>query len=360
MWRLATPIALLMVLSRTPAAADLVSDVPLPDPCVLRLGETWYIFGTGTKPYFLQGRSLTPGAMRRKELLLDYGAWPHKPAQIWGFTVYRDSDGTFHSYGTLHLGDYRTIVGHFLPQPGESWGKDRPIARWRLNKILLGDVATRDWNVLESKIVRDGDGRLYLVYCARAGGNRNVIRAQRMKDPATIDRRFEARTLLRPDGYRSEDRNEPGGLQLVEAANITCINGMYVLLYSVGDYARSNYKLGVAYSPVLIPPRGQFYEKVLTEDRKRLWGNLGRNREVVYLLQSEVPDWPNYCGRHVVGPGVGNVVKIGEALWLVFHGYKPEDKRRNPDNRYVWKLPLRVKIARDVPMLDWLRVVLPK
>ncbi|MHC4550735.1 MAG: glycoside hydrolase family protein [Planctomycetota bacterium] len=359
MWRDAISLLTMLAWSATPATADLVSHVPLPDPYVLKQGDTWYIFGTGTKPYLLQGRSLTPGAMHRKELQLDYGTWPHKPAQIWGFVVYGHGEGEFHAYGTLHLGGFRTIVGHFLPQPGATWGNNRPITRWRLNKILLGDVATKDWNVLESRFVRDEDGALYLLYSVRASQYRNVIRAQRMRDPATIDRRFEARTLLRPDGYRSEDRNDPGGLQLVEAASISRMGGKYVLLYSVGDYSRSNYKLGVAYSSVLVPPKGQFYEKVLTADRERVWGNLGRTREVVYLLQSQVRDWPNYCARHVVGPGVGNVVKVGAELWLVFHGYKPEDKRRNPDDRYVWKLPLRVKIAPDVPMKDWLRVVLP-
>ena len=296
--------------------------------------------------------------MRRKELRLDYGSWPHKVHHLWGFTVHPHSDGSYHAYGTLHLGDHRTVVAHFRPTTGEKWTRGNPITNWAMTKVLLGDVSTAKWNYYESKLVQESNGTLHLIYCWNNGRNQNVISAQRMRDPSQVDRRFEAQVILRPDGYRSEDRNDPGKLQLVEGASFSRVGSKWVLLYSVGDYAQSKYKLGVAYSDRLIPPRGQFYEKVLIEDPKRVWRNEGRTDEVAYLLQSTHAKWPNYCGDSVIGPGLGSIVHINDRAWLIFHGYKPDDGRRDPADRFVWKVPLRISISEDNPMLEWIRPML--
>lgn len=338
-------------------APELVSNVPLPDPHVVHVDGEWCIFGTGAKPYLLHGDALRPERMRRKDLELDYGDWPHRVHHVWGFTVYEHA-GEWHGYGTLHLGEFRTVVAHFRPAPGETWKRGSPIAKWRMTKILLGDVVTRDWNYYESKLVRDGDGPLQLVYCWHDGQNRNVIRAQRMRAPDEIDRRFDPQTLLRPDGYRSEDRNAPGGLQLVEGVSFKRVGMKWVLLYSVGDYAQSTYKVGVAYADALIPPRGEMYEKVLIPDPERLWHNVGRTDEVAYLLQSTHPEWPNYCGAHVAGPGLGSIVERDGKAYLVFHGYRPDDAVRDADQRFVWQVPLRISISPNTPMVDWIRPVL--
>jgi hypothetical protein len=351
-------VACAFVLSICAFAASppsLVSKVPLPDPQVLQIEGEWFVFGTGAKPFFLRGDALAPDRMRSEELHLDFGDWPHAVHQVWGFTVYVHDDGAFHAYGTLHLGDFRTVVAHFAPAEGEKWAKGRPITKWKMTNVLLGDVAARQWNCYESKVVREGDGPLYLVHCANVSPTRNEIRAQRMRGPAEIDRRFEAQTLLRPDGYRSEDRNAPGGLQLVEGASFSKVGGKWVLLYSVGDYAQATYKLGVAYSDRLIPAPGEFYAKVLIPDPRRIWGNEGRADEIGYLLQSAQPDWPNFCGRDVAGPGLGSIVSDKAGSRLVFHGYKADDARRDPADRFVWQVPLRIAISDDKPMSEWIR-----
>ena len=340
------------------ASPTLVSKVPLPDPQVVRIDGEWFIFGTAAKPFFLHGPSLSPDRMRRKDLKLDYGSWPHRVHHIWGFTIAPQEDGSYHAYGTLHLGDHRTVVAHFRPAALQEWTKGNPITKWKMTRVLLGDVVTRDWNYFESKLVREPNGTLHLVYCWNSGRNRILIRAQRMRDPGRIDRRFEPQTILRPDGYRSEDRNAPGGLQLVEGTSFSRVGDKWVLLYSVGDYAQPYYKLGVAYSDHLIPPRGEFYEKVFIEDSKGLWGNDGRTDEVAYLLQSQHAEWPNFCGSAVAGPGLGSIVFVKGRPWLVFHGYKPDDERRDPADRFVWRVPLRISISDDKPMVDWIRPVL--
>ncbi len=331
-----------------------VLDDPLPDPYVFRLDGEWAIFGTSG--IFFHGPALQPVAMKRDALQLSYDNPADQPQSgIWGFVPYRDKSGAWHGYATLHYGGFRTVVAHFLPAAGERWLPGRPISRWRFDKVLVGDAASGKTSAYESKIVTDEGGRLYLVYSASAAHGKDVhIWAQRLLGPGTLDPSWPPRALLNPDGYRSEDRN-PGYIQIVEGASIAKVGSTYVLLYSVGDFALNNYKLGVAYSDTLIPPPGQTYRKVLIPDPQNIWKNTGKTNEICYLLQSEQPGWPNYCRPLVSGPGLGNLVTEDGSDWLVFHAYKPDAEPHNPQQRYVWKLPLKMTLDRLRPMEDWLR-----
>lgn len=296
--------------------------------------------------------------MIRGDLELDFGAETPRVVGIWGFSPFRDEAGADHAYATLHYGRFRTVIAHFLPAPGAS-AAGGFVRRWCLNRIVLGSLEGDRATCYESKRFTGEDGCPYLMYSASEARHRNVhIFVQRMIDPATPDPSFAPRALLSPQGLRSEDRN-PGYIQLVEGANIARIGDWYVLLYSVGDFARNNYKLGVAYSRELIPAEGRQYAKPLIDDPRNIWRNSGVTGEVCYLLQSEHKGWPNYCGHLVSGPGHGNIVKIGGAYHLVFHGYRTDDRLRRPRDRYVWMLPLDVRVGRGKPS-QWIRPVLPR
>jgi hypothetical protein len=51
-------------------------------------------------------------------------------------------------------------------------------------------------------------------------------------------------------------------------------------------------------------------------------------------------------------------VLIDDKPWLFFHGYKPEDKRHNPENRFVFRVPVTVAIGRGEPSLKWVHAQL--
>jgi hypothetical protein len=338
--------------------AYLVSTVPCPDPYVFHDGTDWYIFGTGAEPFFLQGNNLEPAEMRKVKLDLDLSSFPQRVHHIWGFVVFRNKDEAYHAYGTLHLGDFHTVIAHFVPGPGAKWTAGKPITRWRIDKILLGDPSKRDWDYYESKVVCDEDCTLYLVYVTRQGRD-NHIMARRLGAPDRLDPTHLPATLLKPSGLRSEDRNEPGSMQLVEGPSIARYEGKYILFYSVGDFARNNYKLGVAFSDRIIPPDGTTYQKVLAYDPRRTWGPQKSPREIVYVMQSQVNDWPNNTLGFVNGPGLGSLVYIDSRPWLVFHGYRPSETDRNPDKRYVFKLPLEIRIRGKTPTAEWVSVKVP-
>jgi hypothetical protein len=333
--------------------SPLVSEFPCPDPHVFNDGSDWYIFGTGARPFFLQGRELREGKMKKVFMDLDYSGFPFKVAQIWGFIVHQHSDGSSHAYGTLHLGNFHTVIAYFVPQASAKWEKGKPITAWKFKSIVVGNPSRQDWKYYESKILVDTNKTIYLMYVANTGRD-NFIVAQRMKAWSEIDKSFPPRLMLKPEGYRSEDRNGPRGMQLVEGGSIFKWNGTYILLYSVGDYLLNNYKLGMAFSNSLIPAPGQTYRKVKLPDPNQVWGKSNHRDEIGYLLQSQNPQWPNYAGSLAVGPGLGSIVSIDEKPWLFFHGYKPGDKERRPENRFVFRVPVTIAIDGGVPSLRWL------
>lgn len=343
---------------KTPLSNLLVSEFPCPDPYVFHDGADWYIFGTGARPFFLQGREFGEGKMKRVFLDVDYAGFPFKVAQIWGFIVHQHTDGSYHAYGTLHLGKFHTVIAYFQPQASARWEKGKPITAWKFKRIVVGNPSRQDWKYYESKILVDENKTIYLMYVANTGKD-NFIFAQKMKSWSEIDKSSSPRILLKPEGYRSEDRNDARGMQLVEGGSIFKWKGKYILLYSVGDFLLNNYKLGMAFSDSLIPPRGKTYRKVKLPDPKRIWGASAHKDEIVYLLQSQKPQWPNYCGNQVVGPGLGSIVMIDKKPWLFFHGYEPEGKKRNPENRFVFRVPVTIAIDSGAPSLKWLRVNLP-
>lgn len=365
------PLLLSALLAGAPAPLPFIGeslDPPgtragFPDPKVYPRDGWYYITGTGTR--LARTRGLAPDDLELFDLNLDFGPEAERGArQVWGFSLYWHTDGTVHAYATIHYGDFRTVIGHFLPAEGQQWTPDRPITSWRLDRVLIGDV-TRGWIAYDQAVYRDEDGSLYLVYNSGAPdevlGVDIHVKVRRMLDPATLDPGFAPRTLLGPDGLRSEDRNYPGGIQIVESVVIQRLAGRYCLLYSVGDFDDANYKIGVAYSDSLLPPEGETYRKVLVPDPDDVWGNGRGGEEVLYLLQTQHTDWPNYAGEILNGPGIGSVVELpsGERT-LVFHARMPGVTRLGGRGRYTWCLPVEVDIRDDRPMSEWIRVPLPE
>jgi hypothetical protein len=332
------------------------------DPFVFSHGRFHYVFGTSPGNHVLRTQSFRQDDFKWFKLRFDFGADRDRVHGVWAFRVYRHTDGSFHGYAGVHYGFFRTMVGHFVPAAGEAWGEGKPILSWKLDGILVGDLKLGQF-AYDPGVVRDNDGTLYLIYCSGSPNEVTAVdihvKVRRMLDPATLDLSFEPRAILSPGGFRSEDRN-PGFVQIVEAPHLHRIGGKWLMLYSVGDFSGNNYKLGVAWSDSLIPPSGRTYEKPLIPDPRNLWKNETTGTEVRYLLQSEKPDWPNYVGDRVFGPGVGTLVELGGAASLVFHGRGLPGTDGKTGERDVWILPVRVDTRAGTPVGEWITPLLPE
>lgn len=320
---------------------------PLPDPFVLHEEGWWTVVGTSA-PYFYEGPSLDRMRQRPIEVIVPPELDPH-PYQTWSPSFYRHDDGQLYGLATLHYGHFRTVVGYLLPLELSAPGEPLP-GSWRVGGVLAGSLAEGRTQAYDPKFYRDPDsGELFLIYADATGEHEDVhLMAQRMRTPTESDPEWQARPILSPEGYRSEDRN-PGYKQIVEGGHLHRVGERWLLLYSVGDFVQNNYKIGAAWCDTMIPPPGQTYRKVRRPDPGNVWGNEGRDDEILYLLQSERPEWPNYCRPWVQGPGIGNLIRTGQGPQLVFHGYLPTDRFRDPSYRFVWRLALDLDPAAADP-----------
>jgi hypothetical protein len=330
------------------------------DPYIFNEDGKWFITSTysARQPMYMFSTA-DFGSLKRYALNLDlnesylrkYFNTPRLVARdVWGFVPYKHQGGSWHAYASIHVGGYKTFVCHFTPQSGESW----PVTDWRLDKVMVGSPSN---SAYESKVYSDASG-LYLIYVASPGDGNNHIMAQRLLDPETIDNSFKARAILSPQGLRSEDRNRPGSMQILEGPNISHVvtpnESKYVIFYSVGDFARNNYKLGVAYSDVLIPSEGMQYQKPKVDDKSNVWLNHSPKNEVVYTLQTQVAGWFNYAGTLLKGPGLGNLVEYKDNYYVVFHAHNTGQAR----GRWIWMCPVTIDFTKS--MHSWLVPQLPK
>ncbi len=327
-----------------------------PDPFPFGWGDHFYLCHSVID--FRNGRMYRTKTFDRNDLTrfslsFDFGK-VRGVRQIWGFKPYRHNDGSYHAYGSVHYGRYKTEVVHFVPQDGEVWTAKRPIQKWRLNRVLVGEQESGDRVAYDGCVLRDEEDTPFLIVNETLDG-RNYITARRMLDPATVDSAFGRRILLGPEEYRSEDL--PWKLRLTEGTFLEKIEGKYVLIYSVGFYGDGSYKVGAAFCDTLIPPEGAWYKKVLIDDPDNVWGNPGTGgKEVKYLLQTEQEDWPNYAGRFVNGPGIGSLVTLesGEHL-LIFAARRAGHVDRKGQGRYAWKVPVIFDFLNE-DMSNWITI----
>jgi hypothetical protein len=331
------------------------------DPYVLKQDDAWYITST-----YLVGRPMYMfkttdwKTKTRLSLSIDlnqdylrshFNNNTITPQGIWGFVPYRQPSGRWHAYGSVSIGGFNTFICHFKPLTS-----DWPITQWRLDKVLLGDLTSSPY---ETKVYTDETGG-YLFYVDRLPDGNNHVMVRKLRAPDEIDPAFQPRPVLSPEGLASEFRNGSAGMQLCEGTNITKLatkdGPKYVMLYAVGDFAQNNYKLGVAYSNSLVPPIGKYYDKPKARDPAGIWGHPETPGEIVYLLQSEKQNWPNFCASQVSGPGLGNLVSYLGACHLVFHAHDPGQTSGGGQGRWIWRCPIILSFKK--PMTEWLKPVL--
>lgn len=341
---------------QTSSPIALVSERPFADPYVLKDGEYFYVTGTSWGNSMFRTRTFDPNDIEWFSLHIDLGSEESLVENIWAMRLFRDRDGSYHLYGALHYGGFRTLLSHFVPAEGEKWTAEKPITHWRFDRVLVGDLKLGEY-AYDGLPVRGEDGQLWLIYSS--GFPREVIgvdinvKARRMRDPATLNETATMRQILSPEDLRSEDRN-PNFIQILEGPIPIRLNDrLWALSYSAGDFTDVNYKFAFAFSPTLIPPEGKPYTKLYAPDKKDVWGNGAGHKEVVYTLQSEKPDWPNFCGEEIFGPGHANLVGISGHHFLVFHA-RIRDANGLETTRRVFKVPVQVKISGDTPRPDWI------
>jgi hypothetical protein len=292
--------------------------------------------------------------------------------------LFQDDTGRWQAAVTIGVRTARhprhwTFIAHAHPV-GTGSGGAFPRS-WAADTILHGSLSDPRQGNYDAKYFEDG-GRLYLLYVDTIKPEpalRNAIFLQPLQSftqPAPERRVMLLRPGTRYGAIRSEDFASTQA-KLVEAPYISKIGGKYALVYSTGSYLTPGYKAGVAWSDTLLPQHG-FYRKVLQLDEAGVWGRPGAH-EVHYLVQSATPDWPNFTGPGVIGPGVASAIQAPSRAWfLFFNAYAADDMtasdgaveanhRRPYYLRLQSNVPAGVSVssASDAQLATWLTIQLP-
>jgi hypothetical protein len=286
--------------------------------------------------------------------------------ELANLNIYQDSKNAWQMAVTAHLSSTPdapkqltpwNVIFHASPT---SSGPGVPTS-WVLDAVLVGQLNVSARENYDGKYFEDS-GTLYLLYSATlvAGAQTGIVAwpmiSASMKDPNATPI-----TLLGPEtsngGYNSEifnanNANDPG-LKLIETGNVTKIQGKYVMTYSDGSFNLPDYKSGIAWSDSFLPKTGTYYTRVQKVDTAGVWGQ-PNHAEVQYLLQAQMPQWPNYVADQVLAPGVPAIVSDANGnYYLTFAGYDPSDAPTDPANpgNYLGghRRPYYIKLQVQIP-----------
>ena len=283
--------------------------------------------------------------------------------------IYQDNAGGWQMAVTAHLTKSGVTAWNVILHARPTNASSAIPTAWIADTLLIGSLDTSASDNYDGKYFEDS-GILYLIYNKKIGADQDGVVAQPMNSAMEIAPASPT-PLLGPEigegGYNSElayGLNQSNPAKLVETGNITKINGKYVMTYSAGTYNRSDYKTGIAYSDTFLPAAGTYYGRVQRLNSNGVWGQ-ANHAEILYILQSQLPEWPNYVADQVLAPGVPSIVQDHNGVYyLTFAGYDPHDAPLNDKglfngaHRRPYYIKLDVKISStgtvsDASLRNW-------
>jgi beta-xylosidase len=261
-----------------------VHEGDFPDPFVLRVGATYYAYGTNGGG--AEVRTLTSTDLVRwrpgPDALPEVGSWAY-PGKTWAPEVLALDGGRYVLYYTANGGGQ--CVGRAVADsPGGPF-----VDRWREPLVCQRD----EGGSIDASPFRDGDGSLYLYWKSdgNAIGHTTYLYGARLSPKGT-------ELVGEPVRLAHNDAGWEGGV--VEAPTMWLEDGRHYLFYSGEAYDGDLYAVGYA-----------------TCD-----GPLGPCSDA-----AENPILKTACRAH--GPGHQALVRDGEGdTWLVYHAWDPGFERR--------------------------------
>lgn len=285
-----------------------VYDGNLPDPFVLRAGDTWYAYGT-------QGRFGTMPVLSSPDLV----SWtvlgdamptiaPWSGAgRHWAPEVI-ELDGRYVAYYTameretqnqcIGVAYAETPAGPFVDESTEP---------------LICEHA--EGGSIDASPFVDTDGTPYLLWKNDGNhiGTRSWIRVQPLAPDGSA--------LLGEGPVDLITHDQPWEGVLVEGPTLYVHDGRYHLFYSANDYGSEYYGVGYAVADTVTGP---------------------------YTKPSEEPLMSSTAVA--AGPGHGMVLETGSGTWYVHHAWPPDAVGSAVPGRQMWLTPLRFDDG--VPVLD--------
>ena len=308
----------------------------MPDPFVLKEGDTYYIYGTtdrlgsnGADCY--STKDFNTYKCHNDIYKLGQG-WVK--GGIFAVEVYKFGDTYYMYYSAndadgkraLNVATSNSPTGPFTDYVGlDSHGN---AINLKENKWLQD---TTVYAPLDQTLLVDDDGKIYLYYSVYHSGYEQYIVGMEMSDPVTYDISTR-KVLVRPGKDSPElpdnditlkyDWEIMRGFWVAEGPCVfkSPINNKYYLTYTVNAYDEKAYTVCYAVSE---SPLGDYHKKY---DKDRNWSNLFFGYAGLSTKTNKV--YRQWAGFHA-GTGHHSIFKAGDDWMIVYHGWK---NRGNPDN----------------------------
>jgi len=288
-------------------------DVKVADPCIRRFDGVYYLYGTASRPADVDlgvpvWTSTDLVHWRDRGLALSRGPGTWGRQWFWGPDVHRVGDGFLMYYGAFRSEEEGPVGRICVARAPGPLGPFVDVRAPMFDAPGPGDA-------IDPFCLEDGDGSSYL-YFALARDGRNAIWAARLQE----DRRALAeapRQVLAPD--------QPWEVEPVdEGPFVWKHGGAYLMMFSINDFRRPWYGVGLASAP---GPLGPW--------TKRAAGPVLRQ------------------GADLAGPGCAGIVESpdGREEWAYYHVHlTPDGYRRQlalSPVRYEGGLPCLAPPRRD-------------
>lgn len=267
-----------------------------PDPAVLRVGETFYLYSTS-------GRGRFP--VLTSANMVD---WTYVGSSMTGLAPWAQNGRHWAPEVIENNGQY---LMYYCARKANSNDQaisvavaDRPLGNFvdlRTEPLVYQQA---EGGSIDASPFRDADGSLWLAW--KNDGNHigvaSYLYLQRLSD--------DGLTLV-GEAQRILGRDQEWETYTIEGPSIVLVDGVYHLIYSAGEYWNESYGVGYATAPAITGP----WTKPLDQPVLR-------------------------ANAEAAGPGHGMPIKVGERWWYVYHAWEP-DSIGQPPGRLVWLSQMR-------------------
>lgn len=220
---------------RSPAIFTNPLDVKVADPCIIRVGATYYLYGTASRP---ADANLGIPVWSSTDLVVwrSHGFAFRRTADTWGQQwfwgpdVKRSGKKFLLYYGAFHRIDGKPVGRICVAEA------DHPLGPFRDVKAPMFAWKGRG-NAIDAYAFEDADGKGYLYFTDALDGRNTIWIARIAADGLSLV--SEPRLILQPD--------QPWEVQPVNEGAFVCRHdSRYYLLYSFNDFRNPAYGVGLA------------------------------------------------------------------------------------------------------------------
>ncbi|QDU32630.1 Beta-xylosidase [Poriferisphaera corsica] len=285
----------------------------LPDPCVIRVADTYYAYGTtdpgqGFQAY--KSQNLTDWQSLGFVFKKTESSWGQK--HYWAPCVVQKNNKFYLFYSTF--GPINGTWGRAGHRIGVAISESGPQGPFIEQKIPLFGVGK---SIIDAEVFIDNDGSAYLYYVLDISENkRSEIFVVKLSDDllSIADQWDQDDTTSNEPVWCAEPIGKWEGKQWNEGPNVFRVDKWYIMMYSANGFFTPDYSVGYAIAP---SPRGPWFKSPSNP-----------------IIKKDPSSAPN----PIVGTGHSDVVQDPTGQYYIFYHAHSQDRGVKRRDLYAQKL----------------------